>query len=42
VLEAASPVSISTEASGRIGSLNVVPGQNIKKGDLIALTGKVG
>lgn len=36
VLEAASLVSVGAEVSGRIDSVNVVLGQNVKKGDLIA------
>lgn len=36
VLEAASLVSVGAEVSGRIDSVNVVLGQDVKKGDLIA------
>ncbi len=35
VLEAASLVSVGAEVAGRIDSVNVVLGQNVKKGDLI-------
>ncbi|MDB5538004.1 MAG: efflux transporter periplasmic adaptor subunit [Devosia sp.] len=36
VLQPASLVSVGAEVSGRIDSVNVVLGQNVKKGDLIA------